>query len=431
MNIQAITAEPMTKLRFELRRQSADHFRGMRAWIKNCSSMTCSWEDRTNTSLKLRFVSMTNSERCKYRYTRLRDAQVACEHLTWCDAVTKDNGINCLHTSASLCLLKTGVLASYGHTHASQQNLYMHDFAGKHVVSISKRKNQWPSPDLARWHSSALISWFTCEGNLNHFIGQTLLPVWYHSHASMAGAPALILVGESWPPHKENGCHSERFAWILSLMRIQPELYFATDGDATSYSTKNHTVVQLSSPHCFEHATVAASYGDASARFYQYIANQSGVCPKWRKKQKKDILFVQRNSTRHILNLQDAAGIVKLLPGVRRVRVVDFAQLAVDKQLKEACRADIMVGVQGQGLEWGHFLGNAADDGSTGVLEIHYPGWPCYYTATFVAKGTRSLCQEHARANTHMLAKSDNVRLNLDNFRDGMMNLLRQTYDSN
>ena len=97
--------------------------------------------------------------------------------------------------------------------------------------------------------------------------------------------------------------------------------------------------------------------------------------------------------------------------------------------MERVCRARLLVGVHGSGMEWGHFLngGQAKTAGGValaGTVELHYPGWPCYYTGMMERVGLATDCQLHSRAGHTHAAKDDDVRVNVQQLLSGTRQVL-------
>ena len=104
---------------------------------------------------------------------------------------------------------------------------------------------------------------------------------------------------------------------------------------------------------------------------------------------------MSRSTSRRIVNQKQVEKTLRNLPKVGRLQVVDFAKLTAVEQMRTVCGAHIMVGVHGQGNEWGHFLNGARGEGG-GLLEIRYDSWPCYYAPRMEMGDSRvvGVCQE-------------------------------------
>ena len=368
----------------------------------------------------------------------------------------------------SICLLRDGSLATFGHASETVDRKDINDgYAVDFRYDILRKKTPWPAQ--ASWRTSAVLAWFSCEGNIHHFFRETLYPIWEQvgvqghgrTNASAGGrnkqhAPGTTLIivsGEHarglWPSQDwEPSCHSERYAWFFSLLKLRPSIFFAhrlrgstapyrlvhtregdvnISADATAANQENGD----SRGVCFRSAR-QVNHGTPTAAFYRSIAKASGVCVQHNRSASQGsvrILAIQRNQTRTILNLAAAVNVLNGLRGVSHVQVVDLAQLTLMEQLSLTCHSHLLIGVQGQGMEWGHFLNGAALDGSAAVLEISYPGWPCMYAELMQQTGIPSICQTHM-AEGLTTAKLDSVLLKLNEFGHATQQLVDQVLSS-
>ena len=58
----------------------------------------------------------------------------------------------------------------------------------------------------------------------------------------------------------------------------------------------------------------------------------------------------------------------------------------------QVCAHRVLVGVHGQGMEWGHLL-NGGDPRGAALIEFRAGNWPCYYAFRMKASGIHSDCQ--------------------------------------
>jgi len=131
--------------------------------------------------------------------------------------------------------------------------------------------------------------------------------------------------------------------------------------------------------------------GVGSQAFYRHIATVAG-CTRPRT---LDVLVLQRNSTRRLVNLPELLTVLRAMPGVHTVRAVDLATMSAQEQLALVCAHRLLVGVHGAGMEWGHLL-NAGQPAGAGLIEFRAGRWPCYYAQRMKASGMPlSECQEH------------------------------------
>lgn len=88
------------------------------------------------------------------------------------------------------------------------------------------------------------------------------------------------------------------------------------------------------------------------------------------------VLFIQRNRTRHIVNIKDLIHTVEQHGSCSTcsVRVESLENLSLRQQATIVNCASMLVAVQGAGLSWYRFL----QPGAT-VIELTWPGWPARY----------------------------------------------------
>ena len=138
--------------------------------------------------LALRPNSPIGALRCTARHATLNAALTACRATPWCDGVTQDNGLECVGTAAfekglaqldDVCV-DGGQLRQHARSRTRAVRIEPRDFGGTHPYLLHEEQSEvpLPPPDL-HWRSRlAIVAWFSCEGNLNHLVGETLHPVW-------------------------------------------------------------------------------------------------------------------------------------------------------------------------------------------------------------------------------------------------------------
>ena len=311
--------------------------------------------------------------------------------------------------------------ASYGAT----------DFGGEHKFEVHHVKRDWPHQP----HGELLLSWFSCEGNVHHMLGETIYPLWktIGSGGWPGQATNLSILREKqvhkairvafmntvqWPPEADGDCHSSRFSSLLALLPIHRELFIGP-GRVVELATAGALLGRPAAPpQCF--ARVRQQMSDTAGAaglpqaFYQWIANESTGCHPPRSQGGARVLLVRRATTRRIVNEGQVEKVLRNLPQVARLKVVDFARLSAMEQMREVCGAHVMVGVHGQGNEWGHFLNGAKGKGGA-LLELRYDGWPCYYAPRMEMGDSRivGVCQEHERVGNATDPKFADVKVNL------------------
>ena len=330
------------------------------------------------------------------------------------------------------------------------------DFGGEHKFMVHHVKRDWPHEP----HGELLLSWFSCEGNVHHMFGETIYPLWktISSGNHQGQAANLSILREKqvhkairvafmntvqWPPEADGDCHSSRFASLLALLPIHRELFMgpggvvklATAGALVDSTTKTSRHGHPSAPpQCF--ARVRQQMSDTAGAaglpqaFYQWIADEATGCHPPRSEGGARVLLVRRASSRRIVNEAQVEKVLRGLPQVARLKVVDFASLTAMEQMREVCGAHLMVGVHGQGNEWGHFLNGAKGQGG-GLLELRYEGWPCYYAPRMEMGDSRivGVCQEHERVGNASDPKFDpkfaDVKVNLTLLEEAATSILK------
>lgn len=304
------------------------------------------------------------------------------------------------------------------------QNYSMFDFSGKHYFRVEPGSAVLSNAS-AIWHDRAVLSWLSCEQNLNHFIGETLGPA--HHAATADGerfdsthptsSPYLIIANAAqWPNPHPDGCVGNRFLWLLSLMPTQPRSVFLAKthpgGEAVTRhrssffthfppSTMFDAVAVRSSPlhvpHCFRQVLVSTpmrcgkgTCGPSAipAPFYRDMGQRGaevGACSRG----PGHTLLVQREGHRVIANEAETVRSLERAFGLPVVTAV-LERKTVPEQMALSCGARVFVGAHGMGMEWAHFIDGAVGTGL--VIELAWPGWPCHYTRRFRATGKWAFC---------------------------------------
>lgn len=363
------------------------------------------WSGSLPLGLTLRKADATLFERCADRYPDLKTARMVCERTSWCAGVTQDGGIACnepekFFSSGSVPLhsvcIQQGQLRRQGQSRARSHNMKTVDFGGEHKYEVQDRQETRAAPHM----DLAVVAWFSCEGNLNHLVGETLVPVWEQlQRLRPATPPRLIIVaGSSWPVDSKDPqtCHSERYAYIASLLPVQPHVLFVGGARsrtlATAYDLRTRLPVAAPRHECYNTTVqVEPSFKSSTGSQDFYAAVVRSQCSK---PASLDVLVVERNRTRRMINQLELLETLRALPGVDAARAVDLAKLDAAAQLRTVCAHRIMIGVHGQGMEWGHAL-NGVDPSGSALIEFRAGAWPCYYAQRMAGSGMISECQEH------------------------------------
>ena len=89
----------------------------------------------------------------------------------------------------------------------------------------------------------------------------------------------------------------------------------------------------------------------------------------------KYALFIQRNRTRRILNIEDLTARAAKLYGYNNVRMVYFENASIAEQWKMIRCADVLIGVQGAALVWFTYLPPNAT-----FVQLVFDGWHPFYS---------------------------------------------------
>jgi len=85
------------------------------------------------------------------------------------------------------------------------------------------------------------------------------------------------------------------------------------------------------------------------------------------------IVTIIQRTHRRIINIDELVNITRAA-GFTQVQIVNFEQMCVREQAAFAAKSQVMVGVQGAGLQWAIFM----SPGST-LIEISWPNWNSFY----------------------------------------------------
>ena len=301
------------------------------------------------------------------------------------------------------------------------------DFGGKHKYELEDRR----ATGVTSHVDLAVVAWFSCEGNLNHLVGETLVPVWEQlQRLRPATPPRLIIVaGNSWPVESKDPqtCHSERYAYIASLLPVQPHVLFVAGARSraltTAYDLRSRLAVPAPQRECYNTTVqVVPSFksGTGSQDFYAAVVRKQCSKPSGLK-----VLVVERNRTRRLINQPELLSTLRALPGVDAARAVDLAKLDAAAQLRTVCAHRMLVGVHGQGMEWGHAL-NGVDPSGSAMIEFRAGEWPCYYAQRMAGSGMMAECQEHTAVGSYTgsTAKDKDVQVDLTKFACGAKRML-------
>lgn len=326
----------------------------------------------------------------------------------------------------SVCV-QQGQLSRQGQSREHTHNVAPGDFGGTHRYELHDRQKTLAVPHM----NLAVVAWFSCEGNLNHLVGETLVPVWeLLQQLRPATPPRLIIAGRSpWPIDNKDPqtCHSERYAYIASLLPVQPHVLFVGGAFprrlATAYDLRTRRAVAAPRHECYNTTVqVKPSFKSSTGSQDFYAAVLGGQCSK---PSSLEVLVVERNRTRRLVNQPELLSTLRALPGVDAARAVDLERLDAAAQLQTVCAHRVLVGVHGQGMEWGHSL-NGVDPSGSALIEFWAGDWPCYYAQRMAGSGMISECQEHTPVDgvKGPAAKEKDVQVDLNKFACGAKRIL-------
>ena len=322
------------------------------------------------------------------------------------------NGVQVFHT---VCVGGGSAVTVYNSQDDTSTSHVTSDFAGEHRFPLIFRRGP---PPLSPIHSDVILSWFTCPGNLHHFLRETfqplyetLLKVGYNSSSQSYlhyFRKPTVFFFQCFPgsfiykiPSNQDDqkCYGSRYHELLELLPLEPNF----DRNCIAWSPGVEQTPGSAPLQCFARAAVMQSghpdVGPIAVKFLMSRIQCESISSQPRNIR---ILFLQRTN-RVLLNLGELVEIAKQLTGVE-VRVVKFEDITVAEQMKlSACYSDILVGVHGAGLQWGAFAGDSPHSyfNRGAILEISTPGWGPFYAEHLFAhhRATRCLCNEEAVPN--------------------------------
>lgn len=272
------------------------------------------------------------------------------------------------------------------------------DYGGRKQFHIQKRNAVNPIDK-----TFCAISWFTCENNLNHMIGETLLPL--SQTILKRNSTTMIVASEpSWV--NKDDCKGTRYADFLLHMNVAQDVLFTH----SVYSLRRHEIRPFERDVCCERAHVNKPSRRRLPRFYKSMLNAYNVqCSKTLPAYG---VIVQRQASRWIVNIDRVQRRLEEMHGCPFRQLV-FETMSLEEQMRVSACSSYFVGVQGQGMEWGHFLGIPSR-----IYEISYSGWPCLYTPYFKQAGKNATCVVGERLFLSERAKYDNITVPLSAFKN-------------
>ena len=266
-----------------------------------------------------------------------------------------------------------------------------------------------PPTGTVVWRPALLLTWFTCEGNLHHFMTDTLHPIVHTLDISNFEEPPLLGVVASvslsrWKAN-ETGCHGGTYYPLFSAYNVDPVMFSFPnshhrlsdhkdlDDEGCVYPGPNERW-QLPKTYCFNH-TVEASRREWSPSVVPGLLAWAG-CMKDPSSGIR-VAIVQRLRTRRILNADNL--VLAAAPLVEAVSVVYLEDMSVQEQIRStACGSVILAGVQGAGLQWATLMGQ--DGARAGLIEWVWRSWDTNYAGR-VSLGARGIVRTIEDANVH------------------------------
>ena len=203
----------------------------------------------------------------------------------------------------------------------------------------------------------------TCEGNLHHFWQDHVISLYSTMKATKrlnSSVPNQLFYNKPiWDFDTSDGCHDpSRYEAILFALSIRQPHY-------TYHKAPGST--------CYKDAVLGAYskkiwVGEPENYVAKMLGAHSSLCPNRR-------VLIQQRRNRKILNADELKRAAEEI-GFNWTDVVTFEDVTLRQQLKNVACSDILVGVQGAGLEWLRFMRPGS-----GVLEIAWPKkhWPFFY----------------------------------------------------
>ena len=260
------------------------------------------------------------------------------------------------------------------------------------------------------WRSGLLLAWFTCEGNLYHFMTETLHPIVYTLNAINFEEPPLLGIVASasmnrWKAN-ETGCHGGTYYPLFSAFNVDPVMFSFPN---PHHPASDHTELddagcaypgpserwQLSKTYCFKETHQILIPGAWSPAVVPRLLAWAG-CAEGPSSGVR-VAIVQRRRSRRILNVGDL--VQAAAPLVAAVSVVYLEDMSLQEQIRStACGGVILAGVQGAGLQWATLMGQ--DGARAGLIEWVWRYWDTLYAGT-VGGSARGIARTIEDANVH------------------------------
>ena len=314
-------------------------------------------------------------------------------------------------------------------TQLAPTQMKVFDFSGKRYFQIESEPALQMSGHVV-WHDDAILAWVSDSTNVNHFIGETLGPVWQRMLSKNFSSAHIVVTSSGLWPHPSNPANN-RFLWLLTLIPSQPRIFMARTAEVNpappilwygrmapsrTYNAVTGEGRDLHVPHCFRHAYLQTPSHGLPSKFYKEVgaraqSARAGACEAGH----GYTLLLQRAASRRIVNEKEVSAALRRKFGLPVVRVLHENKTA-QKQMAMACGARVYVGVQGMGMEWAHFLNAGAGKGL--VIELTWAGWPQYYTPLMRNSGLWAVDLIATRLNRATMPKYDDVQLDVSHIED-------------
>lgn len=273
------------------------------------------------------------------------------------------------------------------------RTIHIDDMGGAKNFHIMQR-----SPTSPQFIKNCIIGWFTCEGNLWHLFGETLLAV--HDSLRRIGMNATLIIASERKWSKIDDCKGPRYIDLFKLLPIANEIFFTH----SSYSLRTRETKPHTHDMCCENSLVNRPGRTVRSTLYVDLLRAYNI--QCRTSEAYGII-VQRSNSRVIVNVNELQQVLMKYTNAP-FKIVHFEKMEVRKQMRTAACASYMIGVQGQGMEWAHFLNMGRPNG-TYVWEISYQNWPCLFTSNLQQDGQLATCVTGMRQFVHGNPKFDNI----------------------
>jgi hypothetical protein len=292
------------------------------------------------------------------------------------------------------------------HGAVAESRVTIRDFgATTKTVTIRACTDQQSDEAIMR-AGTLMVTVFSCEGNLHHFLCDTLFPVYTAIQATRDALYEMYITHEQCSlhppgvfPDTNSDCHGDYYVPLLSL--------FCPSVDAKFRSN----CLRAGLPRaCFRTGIITAGGHFTSHDFPALLATANHSCSeKASFPGHKTVIVVNRTTTRQIVNHYELLS--RLQEAGFRARLVAFEHMKTSEQLMTvACRARALVGIHGAGLQW---IGFAPPH--VPLLELSHREWGCYYTHRVGSRAAMCMPnQTRVSYNNTRSAKDSDVRVAAD-----------------